>query len=383
MSEPLLLTPGPTIVPPAVREALGRPMDHHRTKEFQAVLKEVAEGLKKVFGTAQEVMILTSSGTGAMEAAAANLLCAGDEAVVIRGGKFGERWGEICEAFGVKFTPVDPAWGKPLDLKGLEQALKAHPKAKALFATLCETSTGVVFDVRGIRKAIASAGSQALLVVDAISGLGADSFAMDEYGVDVTVSGSQKGFMLPPGLAFIALSPRAWEAAAKTKSPRYYYDLNLARKAWAETDTPFTPAISLIVGLKESLKIILSKGVEVFVAGHRANAEALRTAAEKMGLEIFTEPACSSNAVTAIKVPDGVDGKELLKRVRAQHNIVIAGGQGKELAGKVIRIATMGAVGPKEIQAGLTAVGQVLAEMGWIPRGRAPSELKGARSLHG
>ena len=363
--EPLLLTPGPTIVPPSVREALGQPMDHHRTKEFQAVLKEVGEGLKKVFGTAQEVLILTSSGTGAMEAAVANLLSAGDEAIVIRGGKFGERWGELCEAFGVKFIPVDPAWGKPLDLKVFEGILKQHPQAKAVFATLCETSTGVVFDMRGLRRAINNAGSQALLVVDAISGLGADSFAMDEFGVDVAVSGSQKGLMLPPGLAFIALSPRAWEAAAKTKSPRYYYDLNLAKKAWGQTDTPFTPAISLIVGLKESLKIVLSKGVEAFVAGHRADAEKLRSDVQKMGLELYADPACASNAVTMIKVPAGLDGKELLKQIRAKHNIVMAGGQGKELVGKVVRIATMGAVGPAEIQLGLTALEQVLEEMGW------------------
>lgn len=363
-NEPLLLTPGPTLVPLPVREALGRPTDHHRTKEFQAVLKEVGEGLKKVFGTTQEVLILTSSGTGAMEAAAANLLSAGDEAIVIRGGKFGERWGEICAAFGVKFTPVDLGWGKPLDLKMLEQTLKAHPNAKALFATLCETSTGVVFDIRGIRRAITAAGSRALLVVDAISGLGADSFGMDEMGVDAAVSGSQKGFMLPPGLAFIALSPRAWEAVSKSKSPRYYYNLNLARKAWGQTDTPFTPAISLIMGLKESLKIMLVKGgIDPFTAGHRANAEKLRADVRKMGLELYADPSCASNAVTMIKLPAGVDGKELLKQIRAKHNIVIAGGQGKELTGKVIRIATMGAVGSAEIQAGLSAVEEVLAGM--------------------
>ena len=365
MKEMLLLTPGPTVVPPAVLQALGRATDHHRTKEFQAVLKEVGENLKKVFGTAQDVLILTSSGTGAMEAAVANLLSAGDEAVVIRGGKFGERWGELCDAFGAKFTPVDPAWGKPLDLKTLEQILKQHPQAKAVFATLCETSTGVTFDIRGLRRAINAAGSQALLVVDAISGLGADSFAMDEMGVDVAVSGSQKGFMLPPGLAFIALSPRAWEAAAKAKSPRYYYDLNLAKKAWADTDTPFTPAISLVVGLRESLKIMLAKGIEAFVAGHRANAEKLCADVRKMGLELYADPACASRAVTMINVPAGIDGKELLKQIRAKHNIVIAGGQGKELSGKVIRIATMGAVGPAEIQAGLAVVEEVLETLGW------------------
>lgn len=369
--QPILLTPGPTIVPPNVREALARPMGHHRTAEFQAVLKEVGEGLKKLFGTAQEVLLLTSSGTGAMEAAVANLLSPGDEALVIRGGKFGERWGELCEHFGVRVVAVDPAWGKPLDLKELERELRAHPQVKAVFSTLCETSTGVCFDIRGIRRVIQAAGSQALLVVDAISGLGADSFAMDTYGVDVTVCGSQKGLMLPPGLAFIALSPRAWVAVEQSKSPRYYLDLRLARKAWADTDTPFTPAISLIVGLAEALKFILGRGLEPFVAGHQQDARELRAAVQGMGLTLFTDPACASSAVTTIQVPAGVDGKELVKRIK-KRGFVVAGGQGKELAGKVIRIATMGAVGQTEIRGVLTALEQSLAELGWKSSGVRP-----------
>ncbi|MBI3323599.1 MAG: alanine--glyoxylate aminotransferase family protein [Candidatus Omnitrophica bacterium] len=361
---PILLTPGPTIVPPNVREALARPMGHHRTAEFQAVLKEVGEGLKALLGTAQDVLILTSSGTGAMEAAVANLLSPGDEALVIRGGKFGERWGELCGHFGARAVNVDPAWGKPLDLKRVEQDLKAHPKIGAVFSTLCETSTGVCFDIRGIREAIRAAGSQALLVVDAISGLGADPFAMDAYGVDVTVCGSQKGLMLPPGLAFVALSPRAWAAVERSKSPRYYFDLRLAREAWKEADTPFTPAISLIVGLAEALRFILGRGLEPFVAGHQQDARELRAAAQRMGLELFTDPACASSAVTAIKVPSGVDGKELVKRIK-KRGFVVAGGQGKELAGKVIRIATLGAVGRPEIRGVLSALEQSLEEMGW------------------
>ena len=365
MKEPLLLTPGPTIVPPAIREALARPMDHHRTKEFQAVLKEVGEGLKLLFGTKQDVLILTSSGTGAMEAAVANLLSPGDEALVIRGGKFGERWGEIAQAYGMRVVNIDSPWGKPLDLKQLEQELKRHPQVKAVYSTLCETSTGVVFDVRGIRRAIVNAGSQALLVVDAISGLGSDPFEMDAFGVDVTVCGSQKGLMLPPGLAFISLSSRAWDAAGQSKCAKYYADLKLAKKAWEDTDTPFTPAISLIIGLRESLKIILGKGAARFAAEHQANAKELRQVVQKIGLELYTDPECASSAVTTIKVPAGVDGKDLLKRIRSRHNIVMAGGQGKELAGKVIRIATMGAVGSAEIKMGLMALEQALEEMGW------------------
>ncbi len=362
------MTPGPTIVPPQVREALARPMVHHRTADFQAILKEVGQGLKSLFGTGQEVLILTSSGTGAMEAAVANLVSPGEEVLVIRGGKFGERWGELAQAYGAKMVPLDAAWGKPLDLEALGRSVQEHPNLKALFATLCETSTGVHYDIQAIRRAI---GEKPLLVVDAISGLGADPFSMDAFGVDVTVCGSQKGLMLPPGLAFIALSPRAWAAVEKSRSPRYYFNLSLARKAWANTDTPFTPAISLIVGLAESLRFILKEGLDRFRAGHESRAQRVREAVVRMGLELYTDPACASSAVTTIKVPPGMDGKELVKRIK-QRGFVVAGGQGKELAGKVIRIATLGAVGDEEVRQGLAALEAALAELGWEKRGQAP-----------
>ena len=361
--DPILLTPGPTLVPPSVREALARPMMHHRTAEFQAILKEVGEGLKQLFGTSQEVLILTSSGTGAMEAAVTSLVSPGEEVLVICGGKFGERWEEIGKAYGADVYAVKPAWGKPLDLnelKGLFQGPTAR-QYKAVFATLCETSTGVAYDIRGIRQAI---GREPLLVVDAISGLGADPFAMDAFGVDAAVCGSQKGLMLPPGLAFIALSARAWKAVEACRTPRYYYDLRLAAKAWEKTDTPFTPAISLIVGLAESLKFILSCGLDRFIQGHQARAQMVRKAAAAMGLELFTDPACASQAVTTVKVPAGIDGKDLVKRIQRRYGIWIAGGQGKELEGKVIRIATLGAVGESELRAGLAALETVLKEMG-------------------
>ncbi|MBI3318963.1 MAG: alanine--glyoxylate aminotransferase family protein, partial [Candidatus Omnitrophica bacterium] len=347
MKEPILLTPGPTPVPPEIREALARPMGHHRTPEFQAVLKEVGEGLKQVFKTAQEVLILTSSGTGAMEAAVVNLLSPGDQALVIRGGKFGERWGEICEAFGIRAVPLDTPWGRPLDLKAFSEKLSQNPGVKAVFSTLCETSTGVTYDIRGIRKAMGQ--SKALLAVDAISGLGSEPFAMDEWGVDGAVCGSQKGFMLPPGLAFICLSERAWQAVAQSKNPKYYFDLRLAREAWRDTDTPFTPGISLIVGLSAVLKKIIAPGVDKLIARHEIQSQAIRKAVAALGLELYTDSTCASNAVTAVKVPQGVDGKELLKRLRNQHQVILAGGQGKELAGKIFRIASMGAIGIEEI----------------------------------
>ena len=365
MKEPVLLSPGPTPVPQEVRAAIAQPLIHHRTPEFQKILKETAVGLQSIFRTKQDVFILTSSGTGAMEAAVANVLSSGDEAIVIRGGKFGERWGEICEAYGVKVIPIDVPWGKPLDLKLISEKLSKNPRAKAVFSTLCETSTAVTFDIRGIRRAMG--GSEALLAVDTISGLAAEPFAMDEWGVDITVSGSQKGLMLPPGLAFIAFSPRALAAANSSRIPKYYFSLKSAQQAWEETDTPFTPAISLIIGLAESLKKIQSIGLDRLIAAHKSQTQAIRNALTALGLELYTDPACASNAVTAAYVPPGINGKELLKKLRDQHGVILAGGQG-ELAGKIIRVASMGAIGPSEIKAGLQALEQVLTEMGWKPK---------------
>jgi aspartate aminotransferase-like enzyme len=361
-SEPLLLTPGPTMVPPSVRQAMARPMIHHRTAEFQSVLKEVGAGLQQIFKTSSEVLILTSSGTGAMEAAVANLISPGETVLVIRGGKFGERWAEIANAFGARVVAMDPPWGKALDFHLLSKMVQEHPHIKAVFATLCETSTGVHYDIEKIRHAI---GEKPLLVVDAISGLGADPFAMDAFGVDVAVCGSQKGLMLPPGLAFIALNARAWEAVDGCTSPRYYYDLRLARKAWKKTDTPFTPAISLVIGLAESLRFILAKGWDRFVERHQLHARKVRQAAVAMGLELFAEESVASSAVTTLKVPNGIDGKELLRRIQQRYGIWLAGGQGKELEGKVVRIATMGCVGEDEVFQGLAALQSVLKEMGW------------------
>ncbi|MBI1953073.1 MAG: alanine--glyoxylate aminotransferase family protein [Candidatus Omnitrophica bacterium] len=366
--DPILLTPGPTIVPPEVRQALGRPMVHHRTAEFRAVLQEVESGLKALFKTSELVLILTSSGTGAMEAAAVNLLSAGDEALVIQGGKFGERWREICEAYGVKVIAVDPPWGKPLPPRLISEALRQHPGARAVFATLCETSTGVAYDLKAIRQAMGDC--EALLVVDAISGLLAEPFDMDASGVDAAVCGSQKGMMLPPGLAFIALSPRAWEAAKSSRLPKYYFNLLKARASWEkEMDTPFTPAITLLVGLNESLKKIQGQGgVDRFVQRHQGQAQALRQSLQALGLQLYADPACASNAVTAVKVPDGVNGKDLISKIKKQ-GITVAGGQGKELSGKIFRIASMGVVGSAELDRCLQALTQALTELGW----KAPS----------
>lgn len=363
MALPRLLTPGPTPLPPEVLAALGSPILHHRTPQFAAILKEVTEGLQEVFRTAQPVYLLASSGTGAMEAAVVNLLSPADAAIVLKTGKFGERWGELCEAYGVRVIPLDVPWGQAPTADEVQSILRQHPEAKAVFATLCETSTGVVQDIEGYARVTKE--SPAVLVVDAISGLGAERLETDAWGVDVVVAGSQKGLMLPPGLAFITVSPKAWAAIETSKAPKYYFSLPLMRKVWEkEQDTPFTPAISLIVALAAALRLIRQEGLDRILERHRRNALAIRQAAKALGLELYAEPAHAACAITAIKVPAGIDGKKLVKVMRDNHGITIAGGQG-ELSGKIFRIASMGYIQAEDIRVALEALEHVLKELGW------------------
>jgi len=289
MRKNYLFTPGPTPLPPQVCEAMARPIIHHRTPQFQQILKEATEGLKYVFQTKNDVFILASSGTGAMEAAVANLLSPADTALVVQGGKFGERWTELCQAFGVSCQVIDVEWGKAVAPLEVAKRLKDNPKIKALFVTLCETSTGVVTDIQAMGKIVRD--TQAALVVDAISGLGAIDLKTDEWGCDVVVSGSQKGLMLPPGLGFISVSPKAMRFIEASKGPCYYFDLKKAKKAMDKTDTPFTPAISLIIALNEALKMIREDGLENIFIRHRKIADATRAAVKSMGLQLFAPTA--------------------------------------------------------------------------------------------
>lgn len=361
MRKNYLLTPGPTPLPPQVCEAMSRPIIHHRTPQFQAILKEAAEGLKYVFQTGGDVFILTSSGTGAMEAAVANLLSPGDTALAIQGGKFGERWTELCQAYGITAEVINVEWGKAVDPAEIEKKLKANPKIKAVFTTFCETSTGVVTDIEAIGKIVKDSG--AVLVVDAISGLGAIDLKTDAWSVDVCVSGSQKGLMLPPGLAFISVSQKAWGLISASKSPRYYFDLKEAKKAFEKADTPFTPAITLIIALNEALKMMKQEGLENIFLRHKKMADATRAAAKALGLELFA-PSAASDVVTAVKVPAGIDGEKLVKAMRDTYGVTIAGGQA-ELKGKVFRFAHMGFMEEFDIIAGLSCLEKVLAQMGY------------------
>jgi len=361
MRKNYLLTPGPTPLPPEVCEAMARPIIHHRTPQFQALLKEASEGLKYVYQTKGDVFILASSGTGAMEAAVINLLSPQDTAITVQGGKFGERWSEICSGYGINTEIINVEWGEAVEPQEIKERLKENPKIKAVFTTLCETSTGVVNDIQAIGRVVKD--TEAVLVVDAISGLGAIDLQTDAWFCDVVVSGSQKGLMLPPGLGFISVSAKAWKLIENSKCPKYYFDLKKAKKALDKTDTPFTPAINLIIALCESLKMLKQDGLESVFLRHRRMADATRAAVAALGLELFA-PTAGSDVVTAVKVSQGIDGEKLVKTMRDTYGVTIAGGQ-SELKGKVFRIAHMGYIEEFDIIVGIACLEKVLHQMGY------------------
>ncbi|MCX5716174.1 MAG: alanine--glyoxylate aminotransferase family protein [Candidatus Omnitrophica bacterium] len=360
MIKNFLMTPGPTPVPPEVLLAMAKPIIHHRTPQFQKILQEVEENLKYIFQTREDVMILTSSGTGAMESAVSNLLSPKDKAITVQGGKFGERWTELCQAYGVETVIINVEWGKAVDPKVIADTL-AKTKAKAVFTTLCETSTGVITDIKAIAEVTKK--TDAVLVVDAISGLGAVECRMDEWGIDAVISGSQKGLMIPPGLAFIAVSQKAWKLVEQSKCPKYYFDLKAAKKAVAKTDTPWTPAITLVIGLNEALKILKQETLEGIINRHKKMAKACREAAKALGLKLYS-PTASSDAVTAVEVPQGIDGEKLVKTMRDEYGVGIAGGQA-QLKGKVFRIASMGYMNQFDIIVAISCLETVLSKMGY------------------
>lgn len=361
MKKNYLLTPGPTPLPPLVLEAMAKPIIHHRTPQFQAIIKEVSEGLKYIFQTKGDVYMLASSGTGAMEAAIINILSPQDTVLIVQAGKFGERWTEICNAYSIKSEVLNVEWGKAVDPEVINRKLKEDPKIKAVFTTLCETSTGVATDIKAIGAIVKN--TDAVLVVDAISGLGAIDLKTDEWNVDICVSGSQKGLMLPPGLGFITVSEKAWKKNAESKCPKYYFDLKKAKKSLACVDTPFTPAITLIIALAEVLKMIKQEGLENIFSRHKRLADATRSAAKALGLELFA-PTAASDVVTAVKVPVGIDGEKLVKAMRDTYGVTIAGGQ-SEMKGKIFRFAHMGYMNEFDIITGISCLEKVLAQMGY------------------
>ena len=361
MEKTYLFAPGPTPLPPEVLSAIARPIIHHRTPQFRRLFKSVLEDLKYVFQTQQPVIVLASSGTGAMEAAVSNLLSPGDEVLVVRGGKFGERWAEICEAYGVTPVNIDVEWGKAVDPKMVEEAFKTHPQVKALMWQASETSTGVKHPTKELAALCQRYG--ALSVVDGITAIGVFDVPMDEWGLDVVVGGSQKAFMLPPGLAFIAMSEKAWKMVKDGKSPRYYFDLEKERKAQEKGDTAYTPAVSMIMGLRASLDLIKKEGLKEIFARHAKLAKATREAMKALGLELLA-PESPSEAVTAVKVPSGLDGGDIVSILRDKYGVTIAGGQ-SQLKGKIFRLSHMGYVSKADMLLAIGMVEVVLKELGY------------------
>jgi aspartate aminotransferase-like enzyme len=369
MKKHFLFTPGPTPIPPESLLAMASQIDYHRSVEAVLQIKDVSEKLKQVFQTQNDVLILTSSGTGAMESIVSNLLSRGDEVIVIRSGKFGERWGEICSAYGVDFFPIDFEWGNSVDPQMVADLLDKRPDAKAVFSTLCETSTGALHDIKSLGEITKHRST--LLVVDAVSALGADDLQMDSWGVDVVVSCSQKGLMTPPGLAFAALNQSAWETSENATLPKYYFDLRKAQRASWDGSTPYTPAITFITALQSALNRITTDGIRNVITRHACLAEATRSAVKAIGLNIFaTNPA---NTLTSIRLPEQIDGVRFVKMMREKHGITFAGGQGK-LRGKIIRIAHLGWMGEYDMVVAIAALERGLTEIGQeVPLGAGVS----------
>jgi len=357
MKKKYLLTPGPTLIPEEVTMSMASPIIHHRTPEYREITKSVNEVLKEIFKTERNVLTFTASGTGAMEASVINTLSEGDTVIVVRGGKFGERFGEISKANGVNVIPIDIEWGTRPDPKLIEKALNENKNIKAVFMQLCETSTATVYDVKSVGEIVSR--KDAILVVDVISGLGADEFKMDEWKVDIAIGGSQKAFMIPPGLSFCAVSKKAWALQKTSKLPKYYFDFARYEKLMEKSDTPWTPAITLMIGLKKAIDIMKKEGIDGFIKRHQEDAKYVHSYIKDLGLLLFSQ--FPSNAVTAVKVPEGIDGAELIKKLKSK-DVTFAGGQA-ELKGKIFRIAHMGGVGRKDLEFALEKLKETLEEL--------------------
>jgi aspartate aminotransferase-like enzyme len=354
-----LLSPGPTPVPNEVALAMSETMIHHRTPQFNHIFDQARQGLKKLFGTKNDVLILASSGTGAMEASVANLFSPGDKVLVINGGKFGERWLNIANAFGLSPIELEVEWGQAVKVDTVEKQMKAHPDLKGVMIQASETSTTVLHPVKEIAKLTKNG---PLFLVDGVTAVGVVSIPLDEWGLDVLVTGSQKAMMLPPGLGFIALSDRAWERTKQAKLPRFYFDLNLERKNQQKGSGAFTPAVSLIFGARASLEMMQREGLDRVYARHARMSRATRAAATALGLKLLA-PDSPSPAATGVYLPDGIDADQVLDYLRDHMNITLAEGQ-DQLKGKVIRIAHVGYMGAFDVITAVAALEMVLRKFG-------------------
>jgi serine---pyruvate transaminase len=361
MQKKYLLAPGPTPVPPEALMAMAMPMIHHRAPDFLPVLESAKKGLQWLYQTKNDVLILCSTGTGGMVGSVNNFLNPGDDVLVVNGGKFGERWTKICQAYGMKVEEIIVEWGYAVKPEQVETSLKKNPKIKAVFIQANETSTGVYHDIKAVAQVVKK--TDALFVVDAISALVAHDLKTDEWGIDVMVGGSQKGVMLPPGLAFVSVSDKAWKMADAAKTPKFYFNFKKERENLAKNQTLFTSAVTLIIGLNTCIKMLQDEGLENVLARHERLARATRAGAMALGLKLFPKEN-PSNALTAIEAPAGVDGQAIYKDLRVKYGITGAGGQDK-LKGKIFRIAHLGYADTFDVITSIAGIEMVLKGLGY------------------
>ena len=361
----MLMIPGPTPVPEAVLLAMAKHPMGHRSKEFDAIFAECTENLKWLHQTSSDVLSLTASGTGAMEAGIINFLSAGDRVLVGNNGKFGERWAEVAVAYGLNAEVIKAEWGQPLDPELFREKLEAdtEKQIKAVIIVQSETSTGVLNDLETINRHVKAHG-EALIMVDAVTSLGAVSIPVDEWQIDVVASGSQKAYMLPPGLGFVAVSPKAWEAYKTAKLPRYYLDLGKYRKDAAKNTTPFTPPVNMFFGLQASLRMMKAEGLENVFARHKRLMETTRAAVKALGLPLLAADGAASPAITAVMPPAQLDAQKVRTLMKKKFDIALADGQ-DHLKGKIFRIGHLGFVCDRDILAAICALEVVLRELGY------------------
>jgi aspartate aminotransferase-like enzyme len=360
--EPNLRIPGPTSLPPSVREAGARQMINHRGPEFAAMLERILSGMKPFFGTTSDVAMLTSAGSGGLEAAVVNTLSPGDRVLGVSIGSFGDRFAKIAGVYGANVTKLDVEWGRAADAAAVREALAADPSYTAVLLTHNETSTGVMNPIADLAAAIHDAAPDALILVDSVSGLGAVPFEMDAWGVDLVVTGSQKAWMAAPGLAMIAASPRAWDAMERATMPRFYLDLRSHRDAAKDGQTPFTPAIAVVYQVDEGLRLMGEEGMAGVFARHEACAAATRAGLRALDFRLVADESVASRTVTAAWLPDGIEWKSFNGLIKG-HGVVLAGGQGK-LTGKIFRVGHLGSVTVEEVLDVVSVLERVSLEVG-------------------
>ena len=359
-----LRTPGPTPIPEDIYDAMSDPMINHRGPEFFDLITECTENLKQVFMTENDLFILTSSGTGALEASIVNTLSPGDKVLAASAGSFGDRYADLLDAYGAEVQRLTFEWGEPIDPDGIRQALKDDPAIKAVIVTHNETSTGVTHDLQSISSVVKGEFGK-LFLVDAVSSLGCVPLPVDGWDCDVVATGSQKGFMIPPGLAFISFSAEAWQAQKSAAMPRFYFDLEEAKKYLDRGQTPWTPNLAAMYGLRAALQNIVDEGLEGVFGRHASIGQFTRDGVRALGLELLcADETRASNTVTAVKMPAHIDGEQLMEIMRTEENVVLAGGQGK-LTGHIFRIGHLGYFTEDHIQEVLDALARVLPRVGF------------------